>query len=127
MPEKHKQFEHRQTASGTTGDDQPVLVYATFPSAGEAERVGGALVDCGLAACVNIMPGMTSIYVWQGERRRDAEVVMIAKTRAALADRLVEEARRLHPYTNPALLVIPVLGGSADFCRWIAGQTAAAG
>lgn len=121
MPEKHKQFD------GGAGGDAPVLVYATFPSPEEAERVGGALVDGGLAACVNIIPGMISIYVWQGQRHRDAEAVMIAKTRAALADRLVAEARRLHPYTNPALLVIPVTGGSVDFCRWIGEQTAGVG
>ncbi|HEX4893231.1 MAG TPA: divalent-cation tolerance protein CutA [Hyphomicrobiaceae bacterium] len=107
-----------------TNSDDPVLVYATFPSPGEAERVGGALVDCGLAACVNILPGMTSIYVWQGSRQREAETVMIIKTRAALADEVVAEAKRLHPYDNPALVVIPVSGGSAEFCRWIAGQTA---
>jgi periplasmic divalent cation tolerance protein len=114
VPENHK-----------TNSDDPVLVYATFPSPDEAERVGGVLVDRGLAACVNILPGMTSIYVWQGARHRDSEAVMIIKTRAALADEVVAEAKRLHPYDNPALVVIPVTGGSADFCRWIAGQTAA--
>ncbi len=68
---------------------------------------------------------MTSIYVWQGKRHADSEAVMIIKTRAGLAVRAVDEAKRLHPYENPALLVIPVLGGSADFCRWIGEQTAA--
>ena len=52
-------------------NDKPVLIYSTFPSAAEAERVGGALVDQGLAACVNIFPGMTAIYVWEGKRQRE--------------------------------------------------------
>ena len=106
--------------------DKPVLIYSTFPSAAEAERVGGVLVDRGLAACVNIFPGMTAIYVWDGKRQRESEAAMLIKTRAALADAVVAEARKLHPYANPALVVLPVEGGSADFLRWIADQTAGA-
>lgn len=104
--------------------DKPVLIYSTFPSPAEAERVGGILVDLGLAACVNIFPGMTAIYVWEGTRQREAETAMIIKTRAALADTVVAEARKLHPYTNPALIILPVAGGSADFLGWITRQTA---
>lgn len=104
-------------------NDKPVLIYSTFPSPAEAERVGGALVDRGLAACVNILPGMTAIYVWEGKRQREAEAVMIIKTRAGLADTVIAETRKLHPYTNPALVVLPIAGGSEDFLRWIAEQT----
>jgi periplasmic divalent cation tolerance protein len=104
--------------------DKPVLIYSTFPSEAEAERVGGALVDRGLAACVNIFPGMTAIYVWEGKRQHEAETAMIIKTRAELAEAVVAEARKLHPHTNPALVVLPVIGGSEDFLRWIAEQTA---
>jgi periplasmic divalent cation tolerance protein len=107
-------------------NDKPVLIYSTFPSAEEAERIGGALVDRGLAACVNIFPSMTAIYVWQGKRERGSEAAMLIKTRSALADQAIAEARKLHPYTNPALLVLPVTGGSEDFMRWIAEQTAKA-
>jgi periplasmic divalent cation tolerance protein len=105
-------------------DDKPVLIYSTFPSNAEAERIGGMLVDRGLAACVNILPSMTSLYIWEGKRQRDTEAAMIIKTRAALADTAVAEARKLHPYTNPAFVVLPIEGGSADFLRWIAEQTA---
>src|SRR5262249_40065546 len=96
----------------------------TFPSPQEAERIGGALVDRGLAACVNIFPGMTAIYVWEGKRQREAEAAMIIKTRAALAAEGIAEARKLHPYTNPALLVLPGAARSEDFMRWIGEQTA---
>jgi periplasmic divalent cation tolerance protein len=105
-------------------NDKPVLIYSTFPSAEEAERVGGALVDRGLAACVNIFPGMTAIYVWQGKRERGSEAAMLIKTRSALAGQVIAEAKKMHPYSNPALLVLPVDGGSEDFLRWIAEQTA---
>jgi periplasmic divalent cation tolerance protein len=105
-------------------NDKPVLIYSTFPSSAEAERIGGFLVDRGLAACVNVFGGMTSIYVWEGRRERGTETAMLIKTRGVLADRVMEEVRKLHPYANPALLMLPVSGGSTDFLRWIAEQTA---
>ena len=105
-------------------NDKAVLVYSTFPSEDAAEAAGTALVERGLAACVNILPGMVSIYVWDGSRHRDSEVVMIIKTRRALAERVVTELRGRHPYENPALLVLPVEGGSAAFLDWILRQTA---
>jgi periplasmic divalent cation tolerance protein len=104
-------------------NDKPVLIYATFPSADEAERIGGALVDQRLAACVNILPGMTAIYVWEGKRNRDSEAAMIIKTRASLATAAIAEGRKLHLYSNPAFVVLPIEGGSADFLAWIETQT----
>ena len=104
-------------------NDKPVLIYSTFPSPAEAERIGALLVDRGLVACVNVFAGMTAIYVWEGKRQRESEAAMIMKTRAGLAAHVVAEVRKLHPYTNPALLVLPVEGGSEDFMRWIARQT----
>ena len=103
--------------------DTPILVYATFPSLEVAERIGGRLVDDGLAACVNILPGMVSIYVWQEQRQRDTECAMIIKSRSSLADRIVDTVRNLHPYDNPALVVLDVAGGSPPFLEWIVGQT----
>jgi periplasmic divalent cation tolerance protein len=105
-------------------NDKLVLVYATFPSAETAEAAGGRLVELGLAACVNILPAMTSIYVWQGQRHREAEAAMIIKTRAALAEAVIAEGRKLHPYENPAFLVLPVAGGAAEFVAWVEAQTA---
>jgi periplasmic divalent cation tolerance protein len=104
-------------------NNKPVLIYSTFPTADEAERVGGALVDRRLAACVNIIPGMTSIYHWQGARQRDSETVMIIKTRAGLADTVVAETKAMHSYANPALVVLAAAGGSADYLAWIAAET----
>jgi periplasmic divalent cation tolerance protein len=108
-------------------NDKAVLIYSTYPSQELAESIGAHLVDAGLAACVNVMPGMTSIYRWQGERHRDSEVVMIIKTRASLAERVTADVRSRHSYTNPALVVLPVEGGSQDFIGWIMEQTGAAG
>jgi periplasmic divalent cation tolerance protein len=106
-------------------NDKPVLIYSTFPSAAAAESVGRELVERRLAACVNIIAGMTSIYHWEGRIERASEAVMIIKTRKALADAAIAAARERHPYTNPALLVIPVEGGSADYVAWLLEETGA--
>lgn len=103
--------------------DRPVLVYATFPSMDEAKRIGGALVDAALAACVNVFPGMVSIYEWEGVRETAEEVAMIIKTRGALTEQVIAEVKRLHPYDVPALLVLPTEGGSAEYCAWIVRET----
>lgn len=104
-------------------NDKPVLVYATFASREEAHRIGSELVEGRLAACVNILGPMTSIYVWQGKREEGQETPMLIKTMSRLADAVVARVRALHGYDNPAILVLPVEGGSADFLAWIAAQT----
>jgi periplasmic divalent cation tolerance protein len=105
-------------------NDKAVLVYVTYPDVEAAERTGAALVDRGLAACINILPGMVSVYVWEGARQRDVEAVMIIKTRSTLVDRVVAETLQRHPYETPAVLVLPVEGGSPRYLDWIFGQTA---
>jgi periplasmic divalent cation tolerance protein len=104
-------------------DDRPVLIYTTFPDLDEAKRVGDALVAARLAACVNLFPGMISIFEWKGAREEAGEVAMIIKTRASLSEAVLAEAKRLHPYELPALLVLPTDGGSAEYCGWIVSQT----
>ena len=106
--------------------DPPVLIYTTFPSLDEAKRVGEALVAARLAACVNMFPGMISIFEWKGAREEANEVAMIVKTRRSLTEAVLTETKRLHPYELPALLVLPTEGGSAEYCGWIADQTAGA-
>jgi periplasmic divalent cation tolerance protein len=106
-------------------NDKPVLIYSTFPSPEAAETVGQELVTARLAACVNILPGMTSIYRWEGAIARASEAVMIIKTRASLAVRVMEMVKAGHSYTNPALVVLPILGGSEDYLRWLDEETAA--
>ena len=110
-----------------TNEDRPVLIYTTFPGLDEARRVGEALVAARLAACVNMFPGMISIFEWKGAREEAGEVAMIVKTRSALTETVLAEIKRLHPYELPALLVLPTEGGSAEYCGWILSETAGAG
>jgi len=100
------------------------LVYMTAGSLDEAKSLGAMLVDERLAACANIIPGMISVYRWQGEVRNDEEVVLIAKTRADLAEPLVARVREVHSYDCPCVLVLPVETGNPAFLAWIAEETA---
>jgi len=100
------------------------LVYTTFPTLEDAKKTGGALVERGLAACVNILPQMTSIFSWEGKIEEDSEIVMIVKTTGARVQEVMGTIRELHPYSVPALMVIPVAGGGEDFLSWIAEQCA---
>jgi periplasmic divalent cation tolerance protein len=103
--------------------DRPVLVYTTFAMLDDAKRVGDALVAARLAACVNIFPRMVSIYEWKGTREVADEIAMFIKTRASLAETVLAETKRLHPYELPALIVLPTVGGSVEYCGWILEQT----
>ncbi len=104
-------------------DDTPVLIYGTFPDRDTAMSIAGELVDGKLAACVNVLGEMTSIYNWQGQRHADSEVAALIKTRSKLASAVVGHVRARHPYDNPALVVLPVAGGSDIFLEWIIAET----
>ena len=100
-----------------------LAVLCTCPDAATAERLAGGLVGRRLAACVNILPEIRSIYRWQGETQDDAEVLMIAKTTrcayAGLEAWLIEH----HPYDVPEVLALPVAAGSAAYLEWVVNET----
>ena len=103
--------------------ERAVFVYTTYPSIVEAEQAGRALVERRLCACVNILPGMISIYWWQGKIDRGDEVVMIIKTRASLAEPVRAAVKQMHSYSTPAILVLPVENVDADYHAWIVAET----
>jgi periplasmic divalent cation tolerance protein len=100
-----------------------VFVYTTYPSAVEAEQAGRALVERELAACVNILPGMVSIYRWQGAIERSEEVVMIIKTRASLAQKVSFAVKEMHSYSTPAILVLPIESVDQGYLDWLLAGT----
>jgi periplasmic divalent cation tolerance protein len=99
------------------------LVYMTAGAVGEARRIADALVSERLAACVNILPGMQSVYRWQDAIQHDDEIVLIAKTTAALVDRLGDRVRELHSYECPCIVSLAIDGGNPAFLTWISEQT----
>jgi periplasmic divalent cation tolerance protein len=107
--------------------ERAVFVYTTFPSVVEAETAGNALVAARLAACVNIVPGMVSIYRWQDAVERTEEAVMIIKTRASLAEAVRAGVKAAHPYDTPAIVVLPLESVDERYFAWILGVTAPMG
>jgi periplasmic divalent cation tolerance protein len=103
--------------------ERAIFVYTTYPSIVEAEAAGRALVERRLAACVNILPGMVSLYWWQGKIDRGEEVVMIVKTRASLAEPVRAAVKQMHSYTTPAILVLPIESVDPAYHAWIIGET----
>jgi periplasmic divalent cation tolerance protein len=99
------------------------VALMTAPDADTARRVAHALVTERLAACVNVVPGVTSIYRWEGALHEDAELLLIAKTThdrlAALADRLA----LIHPYALPELVAFTPSGGSERYLDWVRAET----
>ena len=104
-------------------EQRAVFVYTTYPSLVEAERIGKAVLEQRLAACVNILPGMISHYWWQGAIERGEEVVMIIKTRASLAEAVRAAVKALHSYTTPAILVLPIESIDQGYLGWILAET----
>lgn len=96
------------------------LALMTAGSAEDAERLVRTLVDENLVACGNIVPGLTSIYPWQGAVQCEAEVLIVLKTTAAAVPRLLERAPELHPYEVPEVLVLDVTGAYEPYLRWVA-------
>ena len=99
-------------------------VYMTVGSFEEAKSIGQILVGQNLAACVNLLENMTSIYNWEDKIEESQEVIMIAKTRKTLMPKLVEKVNSLHSYDCPCILELPIQGGNPDFLSWIERKTA---
>lgn len=100
-----------------------VLIYVTAPDDAEADRIARDVVGQRLAACANIIPGMRSLYWWQGNLEAATETVLILKTTAGLADRVVEAVRKLHSYEVPCIVTVRLEGGNPGFLRWIEAET----
>ncbi|MBM3483864.1 MAG: divalent-cation tolerance protein CutA [Alphaproteobacteria bacterium] len=101
----------------------PLFVYITCVSLDEAKRIGRALVEVRLCACVNILPGMTSLYWWQRKIEEGHETVLIAKTRDTLLDALTAKVKSLHSYACPCVVAFPVTAGNDAYVKWIEAET----
>lgn len=99
------------------------MVMTAVDSEAAAQTLAQGLVEAQLAACVQVLP-VKSFYVWQGESRRDAEYLLLVKTRVALTPALESFIQAHHPYDVPELLQVPVIAGSAAYLQWLRAGTA---
>lgn len=95
------------------------LVYITTKNKAEALKIGCALIKDRLAACVNIIESMTSIYNWEGKIHQDNETILIAKTRQSLVKKLIKRVKELHSYECPCIVAVPIIEGNKDFLQWL--------
>lgn len=107
--------------SGAAPAPPMVVVYATFPTRDDALAVGRAMVEARVAGCVNVIPGMTSIYVWDGKTETADEAVLIAKLPAAGADAAIAFIAGRHRYDTPAVFALPVASALPAYLKWLAG------
>ena len=95
------------------------IVLTTSGSREEAEKIAHALVERRLAACVNIVGPIYSVYRWQGKVESAAEHLLLVKTTADLSDSVAKAIRELHSYELPECIQVPIEGGSAEYLKWI--------
>ena len=105
--------------------EEPLLVYTTFPDEGTAAAIAETLVREKPAACVNLIPGMKSVYAWKGEVERGQEVAGIIKTRAGLKEAVRDALKARHPYETPIILFLATCGGDASTVEWLFAETGA--
>ena len=103
--------------------DGYVVVLSTFPLDGEIAKTARTLVEERLAACVNILPEMTSIYRWQDAIEEGAERQVIIKTARERVPALWERLRSLHPYDVPEFIMLPIVDGNEAYLKWIGDAT----
>ena len=101
------------------------FLYATAPDADVAASLARALVEERLIACGNVLPGVRSVYRWEGAVTEEPEAALICKTTADRADAAAARLVELHPYDLPAVTRFDAAGGSAAFAAWVAGETSA--
>ena len=99
-----------------------LMVEITAPSEREAERIGRALVEEGLAACANLLPGIRSVYRWKGRVEEASETMLLVKTTQSSLPRLNDRVRALHSYECPCIAAFEIVGGNPDYLSWIEAE-----
>jgi uncharacterized protein involved in tolerance to divalent cations len=100
-------------------ESEPIVVLMTAASVEEAMRIAEALVHQKLAACVQVLPEIQSIYIWKNEVQREREVLIIAKSTRANFEKLERRVRELHSYGTPEVVALPILAGSDRYLDWL--------
>jgi len=104
-----------------------IVILITASSKEEARTLARDLVETRLAACANLLPGVQSLFHWNGKVEEAEEVLLILKSRAELFERIEARVRKLHSYEVPEIIALPILNGSAPYLAWIDAETGGSG
>ncbi len=96
-----------------------IIVLITAASQEEALKISGTLVEEHLAACVNIIPQVRSLFFWEGKTQESAEALLVCKSRKPLFDELVLRVKALHSYSVPEIIALPIIAGSREYLSWL--------
>ena len=99
------------------------IIYCTVPNEFSANLIATTLVEENLAACVNIVPSVTSVYKWNEKAQEDKELLLIIKTRQERFNDVEKKIKELHEYTIPEIVAIPIIQGSEEYQNWIVDET----
>ena len=99
------------------------IIYCTVPNEFNANLIATTLVEENLAACVNILPSVTSVYKWEGIVQNDNELLLVIKTREEKFTDVEKKIKELHEYTVPEIIAVPIIQGSEEYQNWIVNET----
>lgn len=99
-----------------------LIVLCTFPDAEKARQIGAALIERQVAACINLLPGVTSIYRWEDKIEEESEVLGVIKTTEESYPALEAAILELHPYDTPEVIALPVEQSAEKYLKWVSGQ-----
>ena len=102
---------------------ESIVVLITAPSKEEAEAIAGHLVEMKLAACVNIIPSVQSIFFWEEKLCRESELLLLVKTKKSLFAAVCEAVQKKHSYKVPEIIALPIVEGASNYLQWIEGNT----
>jgi periplasmic divalent cation tolerance protein len=101
-----------------------IVVFITVKDAGEAQKIATALLKRRQAACVNILPGMSSHFWWKDKLDAAEECLVIVKSKESLMPDIIKSVRKLHSYSVPEIIALPIIGGSREYLEWIDSEVA---
>lgn len=104
-------------------DMEGIVILITASSIEEGEKIATALVDHRLVACVNVVSSVKSLFFWEGKTDHASEVLLIAKSRRPLLDKIIGHVKKTHSYKVPEIIALPVIGGSEEYLKWVEAST----
>lgn len=100
-----------------------LVVLITCPDIQEGKKISDAILNDRLAACVNIVTDVKSLFWWSGKIHTSDEVLLLVKTKKRVLRRLIKKVKQIHQYENPEIIALPVVGGSKEYTKWIEEET----
>ncbi|MDD4858602.1 MAG: divalent-cation tolerance protein CutA [Dehalococcoidales bacterium] len=100
-----------------------IIVFVTTSSKAEAQKISRALLEAHQAACVNIIPAVDSHFWWQNKIENAQECLLVVKSRAALLGEIISTVKKMHSYSVPEIIAMPIIGGNPDYLQWLANNT----